>query len=118
MRKQTDWLRWAAEMSGPRFSEFQVRLTKYNAQRFQPGLPEDAPSDQLRRASRIADAEVTFIEALRKAIASYTADIPSGENRFIEWFEGLKETGPGQGDPLFPWLATKATVEQMTWFLL
>ena len=25
-----------------------------------------------------------------------------------EWFERLKEHGPGQGDPLFPWLATQA----------
>ncbi len=30
----------------------------------------------------------------------------------------LKGTGPGQGDPLFPWLATEASLEQMTWFLL
>jgi Iron-containing redox enzyme len=29
----------------------------------------------------------------------------------------LREVGPGQGDPLFPWLAAHATHEQMKWFL-
>jgi hypothetical protein len=118
MRKQNDWVRWATELTGPRFAEFQVGLTRYNAVRFQPGLPEDTCPDQLKRESRIAQAEVTFVEALRTAIAPQTGDIPSSEDSFIEWFEGLKATGPGQGDPLFPWLANEATVEQMTWFLL
>ena len=118
MRKQSVWVKWAAELSGPRFAEFQVALTKYNAVRFQPGLPEDTSPDQLKGESQIAEAEVTFVEALRKVVAPQTADIPSSVDRFIEWFEDLKTTGPGQGDPLFPWLATEATVEQMTWFLL
>lgn len=58
------------------------------------------------------------MEALRGAIAPLTRDIPSEENSFIQWFEDLKDTGPGQGDTLFPWLANHATVEEMTWFLL
>src|SRR3954465_1074341 len=110
MRKNNDWARWATELTGPRFAEFQVGLTKYNAARFQPGLPEDTPPGQLTRESQIAEAEIVFIEALRKAIASRTADIPSHVDRFIEWFEDLKETGPGQGDPLFPWLAPQHPV--------
>jgi hypothetical protein len=118
MRKQSDWARWASELKGPRFAEFQVELTKYNATRFDPGLPEDTSSDQLKRESRIAEAEIAFVEALRKAVAPWTMHIPSSVNSFIEWFEGLKDIGPGQGDPLFPWLAKEATVEQMTWFLL
>ncbi len=35
----------------------------------------------------------------------------------MEWFGALQECGPGQGDELFPWLAEKATMEQMRWFL-
>jgi hypothetical protein len=119
MRKeQNDWTSGAAELTGSRFAEFQVGLAKYNAARFQPGLPEDTPPNQLRRESRVAEVEVTFVEALREAVAPWTAHIPSNVDRFIEWFEGLKLTGPGQRDPLFPWLANEATVEQMTWFLL
>jgi hypothetical protein len=85
--------------------------------RFQPGLPEDAPADQLMREARVAQAEIAFIETLRQAIAPLTARIPSDVEGFIAWFEQLKETGPGQGDPLFPWLARQATLEQMIWFL-
>ena len=45
------------------------------------------------------------------------ADIPDDVDGFIAWFEQLEETGPGQGDPLFPWLAATASTEQMKWFL-
>src|SRR4051794_12240745 len=114
MRKLDNWTKWATELTGHRFAEFQVGLTKYNATRFEPGLPEDTSPDQITRESRIAEAEVTFVETLRKAIASQTADVPANEAGFIAWFEDLKATGPGQGDPLFPWLASAATVEQMT----
>jgi hypothetical protein len=118
MRKQNDWVRWATELDGHRFAEFQVGLTNYNKARFQPGLPEDTAPAQLKLEARIAEAEIAFVESLRVAIALLTGNIPSGVNDFIAWFERLKETGPGQGDPLFPWLATEASLEQMTWFLL
>jgi Iron-containing redox enzyme len=29
----------------------------------------------------------------------------------------LRETGPGQGDPLFPWIATQASLEEVRWFV-
>ena len=67
--KQNDWTKGAAELTGPRFAKFQVELTKYNAARFQPGLPEDTPPNQLTRESRIAEAEIIFVEALRAAVA-------------------------------------------------
>jgi hypothetical protein len=118
MRKQYDWVKGAAELSGPRFAEFQIGLTNYNKARFQPALPEDMPVAQLKHEARIAAAEIAFVEVLRKAIAPLTATVPSKVDEFIAWFERLKETGPGQGDPLFPWLATEASLEQMTWFLL
>jgi hypothetical protein len=44
-------------------------------------------------------------------------NIPQDVDGFIAWFERLRETGPGQGDPLFPWLAGKATLPQMMWFI-
>jgi hypothetical protein len=63
-------------------------------------------------------AEGEFLEAVRKEIGHLARDIPTEPHSFIEWYELLKETGPGQGDPLFPWLAAEATREQMQWFLL
>ncbi len=32
-------------------------------------------------------------------------------------YESLRETGPGQGDPLFPWLEGEATLDEMSWFI-
>ncbi|MBO9560334.1 MAG: iron-containing redox enzyme family protein [Caulobacter sp.] len=62
--------------------------------------------------------EGAFIEAQRRAIADRATEAPADVDGFIAWFEGLKETGPGQNDPLFPWLANEAGLEDMRWFLL
>ena len=43
--------------------------------------------------------------------------MPRDVDAFIAWFEELRENGPGQGDPLFPWLATTATRRPVAWFL-
>jgi hypothetical protein len=112
------WTRWAQHLTGPRFAQFQTELTRYNAKRFQPALPEDAPDHELGRQSRVAAAEIAFVESLRNAVAPLTRSIPCDVEGFIDWFEELKHSGPGQGDPLFPWMAQHASREQTTWFLL
>jgi hypothetical protein len=111
------WTRWASELEGSRFAAFQYELTRYNSQRFQPGLPEQAAKDEVAKEATVTRAEMNFVEALVRAVSPLARHIPSDGNGFIEWFEQLKETGPGQGDPLFPWLASTATLEQMKWFL-
>ena len=45
------------------------------------------------------------------------AEAPTDPDGFIAWFEELKATGPGQGDPLFPWLARHASRDELRWFL-
>src|SRR5690606_24936574 len=45
------------------------------------------------------------------------AKAPTDVEGFIDWFEALKENGPGQGDPLFPWLAEEATRDEGRWVL-
>lgn len=112
------WIGGATDLKGPRSFEFQSELTRYNAQRFRPGLPEEAAEDQLSRERAVAAAEIDWLETLRGQISSLTTGIPDDPDAFLGWFESLKETGPGQGDSLFPWLATSATAEQMRWFLL
>jgi hypothetical protein len=115
---QQEWIRGATDLSGPRFGEFQSGLTRYNARRFEPGLPAEASAQQLSEECAVAAAEIASIEALRREITPLTDRIPDEPDAFLRWFERLRETGPGQGDPLFPWLATSATAEQMRWFLL
>jgi heme oxygenase-like protein len=111
------WTRFPTELRGPRFAEFQIGLTRYNETRLSPMLPEEAVGDVIGREQAVARAEVAFIEAQRKAIAPHVTSVPSDTDAFIAWFERLKQAGPGQGDPLFPWLATSASVDQMKWFL-
>ncbi|HYE04253.1 MAG TPA: iron-containing redox enzyme family protein, partial [Planctomycetota bacterium] len=45
------------------------------------------------------------------------AAAPRAPEAFLGWFAALKENGPGQGDPLHPWLAQHATWPQLRWFL-
>jgi hypothetical protein len=112
-----DWTKWAGALTGPHSAQVQIELTRYNTVRFEPRLPDEAPADELERERAVASAEIAFVEAQRRAIAPLVADIPSETDAFITWFERLKENGPGQGDPLFPWLAKSASAEQMKWFL-
>ena len=41
------------------------------------------------------------------------AEAPCDPAGFVAWFEELDRTGPGQGDPLFPYLAEQASISQM-----
>jgi hypothetical protein len=50
-------------------------------------------------------------------VAPHLKEVPTGVQDFIGWFEELKLVGPGQGDELFPWLAERANLEDMLWFL-
>ncbi len=61
--------------------------------------------------------EVELIERERAMVASAAAGAPRDADAFVAWFEELKVSGPGQGDSLFPYLATTATLDEMKWFL-
>ncbi|HET7490813.1 MAG TPA: iron-containing redox enzyme family protein [Bradyrhizobium sp.] len=113
----SQWEREARELDGQGFAEFQRELTRYNAARLEAKLPEEHSANALDREAMWACAEVEFVETLRRAIAPLSPNIPEEVDGFIAWFEALKQNGPGQGDPVFPFLAERATFEQMKWFL-
>ncbi|MET0388786.1 MAG: iron-containing redox enzyme family protein [Polyangiales bacterium] len=58
-----------------------------------------------------------FVERERLHIQQLAAAAPTTPDEFLVWFEALRTVGPGQGDPLFPWLEHKASHEDMKWFL-
>jgi hypothetical protein len=62
-------------------------------------------------------AEHDFVERERAEIAPVLRQVPTSPDEFLEWFSALEQTGPGQHDELFPWLAESATYGQMCWFL-
>jgi hypothetical protein len=117
MKFDLDWTDYARDLSGPGFARFQRELAKFNQRRLQPALPKGGSRDFIRAECTVRQAEAEFVDAVRKAIAPLLVDIPQPVEAFLPWFEGLRTSGPGQGDPLFPWLATAASTEQMKWFL-
>ena len=96
---------------------FQRALAEWNHERLAPQLPSADWHKKLERDSRMLRLEGDFLEELRAEIAEEAAEAPTDVEGFIAWFEALKEKGPGQDDPLFPWLAETASLEDMKWFL-
>jgi hypothetical protein len=94
-----------------------MELAKYNGRQLEPAFPSEAWREELDEYAQVNRAEGEYIETVRREIAPLVAEIPSDVEGFVAWFEDLKDSGPGQGDPLFPWLAETATREQMLWFL-
>jgi hypothetical protein len=104
--------------SGSQFltDSFQRGLAHWNRERLMPGLPADDWQRTLERDLRMMRLEGGFIEDLRAEVAEEAAAAPTDPDGFVAWFEHLKAVGPGQGDPLFPWLADQATDQQLRWF--
>jgi heme oxygenase-like protein len=111
------WTSVANRLEGQAFERFQLELAKYNGRQLQPAFPSDTWREDLEAHAQVNRAEGEYIEAVRQEIRPLASDIPKDVEAFIEWFEELKITGPGQGDPLFPWLAERASREDMLWFL-
>src|SRR5437763_1576598 len=117
MQLDLNWTNYAADLSGPSFALFHRELAKFNHRRLQPALPSPGWRNQVGAERVVLQAEAEFVDAVRKAIAPLIVDIPETVEGFIAWFERLRTSGPGQGDPLFPWLATTASADEMKWFL-
>jgi len=96
--------------------EFQRLLAHWNRQRLEPQFPRPDWRERLENDNHMHSLEIEFLEALRSQVAGRAAQAPKDPQAFIAWFEGLIETGPGQGDPLFPWLAEQATRNDLRWF--
>lgn len=90
------------------------RLMRLNEARLRPRT--DAPMT-LEAEMELRQLELSFLESERAAVASRAAAAPRDAEGFLRWYETLRENGPGQHDPLFPWLANEATLEQVAWFL-
>lgn len=99
------------------FHDEQIRLSRFNAARLAPGDGAPATLASLAAETDLRLTETRFIERQRQAIAPLLRDVPEDAEGFVAWFDSLKEWGPGQGDPLFPWLAEEADLQSMRWFL-
>jgi hypothetical protein len=109
--------KWRCEEPDVLSDEVQQRLAHWNRERLAPRLPDSNPLDVLDRERELLVLENAFLEELRSEVAPAAAAAPSDAADFVDWFEDLKVTGPGQSDPLFPWLAESATLEEIRWYL-
>jgi hypothetical protein len=96
------------------------QLCVLNRSRTRPTRPTldargwDAFLDEEVRLRRI---EHSYVEEMRSIVRTRSQTAPASPDAFVAWFVDLEKTGSGQGDPLFPWLESHATLEQMRWFL-
>lgn len=95
----------------------QAELAHWNRVRFAPQTPQADWRAAMERDRALLTLERNFIEQARQAQSARAAQAPREPAAFVAWFEALKENGPGQGDPLFPWLAERATLAEMRWFV-
>jgi hypothetical protein len=92
-------------------------LAALNARRFTPALPGPGWEAEIADTAELLVQEGHWLEGLRAKVSARAAEAPRDPDGFIAWFEDLEHTGPGQNDPLFPYLAEQATMEEMCWFL-
>jgi hypothetical protein len=95
----------------------QQQLARWNRERLKPGLPDTRWREALGEEQRMRELEGGFLEALRAEVRERAARVPQDARGFVTWFERLTQVGPGQNDPLFPWLAEKANLAEMRWYL-
>jgi hypothetical protein len=94
------------------------RLARSNEKRLRPALGSDDWRADLAEEREVKALEAEFVERERRGVAARAASAPHDPEGFIRWYEDLRETGPGQDDPLFPWLAETASLAEMRWFIV
>jgi len=92
-------------------------LAHFNQRRLRPSLPAPSWREDLREEATLREMEGDFVESERALVADRARSAPIDSGSFVRWFESLRETGPGQEDPLFPWLRSRASLAEMRWFL-
>ena len=96
----------------------QRRLVDLNRARLVPRRPEEVDFwSELEDELVLRQLEAVWLEQERAGVAGWAEEVPTEPAAFVRWFESLRERGPGQGDPLHPWLAERATLDEMRWFL-
>jgi len=92
-------------------------LAASHGDRLNPSAEASDWERSLQREFDVRRIEHQFVEAERAEVAQIVANVPRDAASFVNWFEALEQTGPGQHDALFPWLAESASYQQMCWFL-
>ena len=104
-------------MSAASSSTTQIQLLRFNEWRLRPTIGAADVRAEIENEARLRLVEDEFVATCRREIAARAAQAPTEPEAFLAWFVALRESGPGQHDPLFAWLASRATKSQVLWFL-
>lgn len=94
-----------------------LALAEFGRQRLSPAVPAAGWRDEIVAETAPRLIEGAFVERERGAVQHLLGALPCEASDFIAWFEALRSSGPGHGDPLFPWLAEHADLAAMRWFV-
>lgn len=108
---------WQDEVEDFLSDEVQQTLARWNHDRLSPSLPRTNWEMSIRADASMMLLQGSFLESLRQQISDQAANAPHDVTGFLAWFEALHEVGPGQNDPLFPWLEHHANLDEMRWYL-
>ncbi|HET9620204.1 MAG TPA: iron-containing redox enzyme family protein [Kofleriaceae bacterium] len=97
--------------------QLHAELELLNRARLVPAQPTDDPRRALEAQHARQLIELDFLERELTAVRARALQAPRTARGFVAWFERLRDDGPGQGDPLFPWLAEHAELSAFRWFL-
>jgi hypothetical protein len=92
-------------------------LSLYNHSRLVPTYEATDTLDELRIEYAFRALEKQLVERERSRLSLDLTQVPRTPDEFVTWFEQLERSGPGQGDPLFPFLREQASLAEMRWFL-
>ena len=96
---------------------FHQQLAHFNIRRVAVASPSAHWQQDLQTDLNFQLAEGRYLESLRDYVQPMLRGYPGSTDHFVCWFESLEAVGPGQGHDLFDWLAQRATLAQMRWFL-
>ena len=109
--------RGASGFDAPDEWRLHLALAEFGRKRLSPALPGADWRNEIIAENGQRLIEGAFLERERAAVQHALSNLPSGASSFLSWFEALRVKGPGQGDPLFPWLANHADLAAMRWFV-
>lgn len=92
-------------------------LSRFNLSRLKPQTPNPEWCEDLYDEVDKLKLEEQVLQWEINQIRSLAALAPREPDKFIRWFEDLKENGPGQSSDFFEWLSEHADLEQVAWFM-
>lgn len=98
-------------------AELHRELRRLNELRLKPTHDGTTASSALESEFERRQRESRFLSSCCAAEHARAQTAPVEADAFVAWFEALRDNGPGQNDPLFPWLEHQATLDQLRWFL-